>query len=112
MNKKTSTLLDNIYTNITQSTNSITSGVFKTTYSDHYSIFCITDLIRNSKTNKYMQKRHFSNKNVSIFNKNIKSYNWNYIYSTDKYEHIFKDFHNDIKNIFLDSFPLKTIKIG
>ena len=36
----TSTLLDNIYSNVTQITNTIHSGVIKTDYSDHYSIFC------------------------------------------------------------------------
>ena len=41
----TSTMLDNIYSNVTQITNTIHSGVFKTDYSDHYSIFCVTDLV-------------------------------------------------------------------
>ena len=37
-NKKrgTSTLLDNIYTNVTQTPNSIQSSIFKTNISDHY----------------------------------------------------------------------------
>ena len=37
----TLTLLDNIYTNVTQTPNSIQSGIFKTNLSDYYSIFCI-----------------------------------------------------------------------
>ena len=43
----TSLLLDNIYTNVTHTTNDIKSGLFKTQISDHYSIFCITDLVIN-----------------------------------------------------------------
>ena len=40
----TSSLLDNIYTNVTHTTSNIKRGLFKTKISDHYSIFCITDL--------------------------------------------------------------------
>ena len=43
----TSSLLDNIYTNVTHTTNDIKSGLFKTQISDPYSIFCITDLVIN-----------------------------------------------------------------
>ena len=48
----TSTLLDNIYSNVTQITNTIHSGVFKTDYSDHYSIFCVTDLVIRTRNTK------------------------------------------------------------
>ena len=40
-----SSLLDNIYTNVTHTANDIKSGLSKTQISDHYSIFCITDLV-------------------------------------------------------------------
>ena len=49
----TSTLLDYIYSNVTQITNTIHRGVFRTEYSDHYSIFSVTDLVirtRNKQT--------------------------------------------------------------
>ena len=45
--RRTSSLLDNIYTNVTHTANDIKSGLFKTQISDHYSIFCITDLVIN-----------------------------------------------------------------
>ena len=47
-------LLDNIYTNVTQITNNINNGVLKTDYSDHYSIFCVTDLVINAQNNKFV----------------------------------------------------------
>ena len=47
----TSSLLDNIYTNVTHTTNDIKSGLFKTQISDHHSIFCITDLVINIQKN-------------------------------------------------------------
>ena len=55
----TYSLLDNIYTNVTQITNTINSGVFKTDYSDHYSIFCVTDLVISAQKNKFVNKRDF-----------------------------------------------------
>ena len=58
--KGTYTLLDNIYTNVTQITNTINSGVFKTDYSDHYSIFCVLDLVISGQKNKFVNKRDFS----------------------------------------------------
>ena len=63
----TSTMLDNIYSNVTQITNTIHSGVFKTDYSDHYSILCVTDLVIRSRNTKFINKRDFSQKNVSNF---------------------------------------------
>ena len=56
----TSTMLDNIYSNVTQITNTIHSGVFKTYYSDHYSIFCVTDLVIRTRNTKFINKRDFS----------------------------------------------------
>ena len=62
----TYSLLDNIYTNVTQITNTINSGVFKTDYSDHYSIFCVTDLVISAKKNTFVNKRAFSQKIFQI----------------------------------------------
>ena len=55
VDKKSGTysLLDNIYTNVTQISNTINSGVFKTDYSEHYSIFCVTDLVISTQKNKF-----------------------------------------------------------
>ena len=63
----TSSLLDNIYTNVTHTTSDIKSGLFKTKISDHYSIFCITDLAIKMKTTTFMKKRDFNNTNKSIY---------------------------------------------
>ena len=61
----TSTLLDNIYSNVTQITNTIHSGVFKNDYSDHYSIVCITHLVIRTRNTKFINKRDFSQQNIS-----------------------------------------------
>ena len=54
----TSSLLDNIYTIVTHTTNDIKSGLFKTQISDHYSIFCITYLVINIQKT-FLKKQDF-----------------------------------------------------
>ena len=56
--RKTSSLLDNIYTNINHTTSDIKSGLFKTKISDHYIIFCITYLGIKMKTTTFMKKNN------------------------------------------------------
>ena len=110
----TYTLLDNIYTNLTQITNTINSGVFKTDYSDHYSIFCVTDLVISSQKNKFVNKRDFSQKNISNFNKTLNKYEWDQIYSNN-HQNIISNFQSVFSNYFMNNFPrlLKfNIKIG
>ena len=58
----TSTLLDNIYSNVTQITNHIHRGIFKTDYSDHYAIFSVSDLVMRTLNTKCINKRDFSQK--------------------------------------------------
>ena len=62
----TSSLLDNIYTNVTHTTNDIKSGLLKTQILDHYSIFCITDLVINIQKKTFLMKGDFNNKNETI----------------------------------------------
>ena len=41
-----SSIIDNIYTNVSKT---LVNGIFKTDFSDHYSIFCVTDLVKPLK---------------------------------------------------------------
>ena len=107
----TSTLIDNIYTNVGQLTNNIKSGLFKTSCSDHYPIFCITDLMIKKQSSKYITRREFNNKNISTFNKSLKKISWDTILS-DTFQNSFSSFQNTFCHSFLHSFPMKTIKIG
>ena len=68
--RRTSSLLYNIYTNVTHTANDI-KWTFKTQISDHYSIFCITDLVINIQKTTFMKKRDFNNKNKSLYKKNV-----------------------------------------
>ena len=54
---------------IPQVTLKVDSLKLRSLISDHYSIFCITDLAIKMKTTSFMKKRHFNNKNKSIYKK-------------------------------------------
>ena len=103
-------MLDNIYSNVTQITNTIHSGVFKTDYSDHYSIFCVTDLVIRTRNTKFINKRDFSQKNVSNFKKALDKYNWQSLPS-NSCQTSFSHFQNIFSECFMNNFPNKNTKI-
>ena len=103
----TYTLLDNIYTKVAQITNTINSGVFKTDYSDHYSIFCVTDLVISAQYNKIANKRDFFY--ISTFNKALNKYDWDKIYYNN-FQNTFYNFQNMFSKCFMINLPMKTTK--
>ena len=107
----TSSLLDNIYTNVTHTTNYIKSGLFKTQISDHYSIFCITDLVINIQKTTFLKKRDFNNKNTSIYKKTLAKINWEKYFVTN-FETSFSIFYTKFMDTFQNCFPEKNVKIG
>ena len=111
--RRTSSLLDNIYTNVTHTANDIKSGLFKTQISDHYSIFCITDLVINIQKTTFMKKRDFNNKNKSLYKKTLAKINWDKYFGTNfETSFSFSTFYTKFINTFQDCFPEKTVKIG
>ena len=110
--RESSTLLDNIYTNVTPNANSIKSGVFKTDISDHYSIFCITDFVTmGTRKKEFRTKRDFSKKNISNFRKSLKKIDWNHL-TSENFQTSFSSFYRKFCDIFKYNFPERTIKIG
>ena len=63
--KYKSSLLDNIYTNFS---NIAVSGILKTEFSDHYSLFCITKEAKKNDSKVSHIKREFAEENISNFN--------------------------------------------
>ena len=52
-----SSIIDNIYTNVSKT---LVNGIFKTDFSDHYSIFCVTELTKLLAKNIPVIKREFN----------------------------------------------------
>ena len=105
------TLIDNIYTNVTQSSDICHGGILETQFSDHYSILAITDFTFNIKKERTICKRDFSNKNKSQLRKKLKLQDWTYIYNIDSSPLAFSYFHNQFRYIFEECFPEKYTKI-
>ena len=101
-------IIDNIFTN---SPNIKRSGILKTEFSDHYSLFCITDLNRRVIKTKEVVKRELSAPNFRKCSKILKITDWDPVYNLGDFEHSFKFFHDTILTILDDSFPIKNVKL-
>ena len=60
---ESSSLLDNAYTNIAQCGGICSSGILTTDFSDHYSIFSITNFTLDKDKPVFIRKREFSDSN-------------------------------------------------
>ena len=101
-------IIDNIFTN---SPNIIRSGILKTDFSDHYSLFCITDLNGRVIKTKEVTKRELSDPNFKKCSEILKTTDWDPVHKLDNFEQSFKFFHNTILTILDDSFPTKNVKL-
>ena len=67
------TLIDNIYTNISDCYNICISGVLKFfSQSDHYPIFTTRNIVKTIKSKIQRSRRNHSIKNISLFKKTYK----------------------------------------
>ena len=112
--KQSSTLLDNIYTNIPDCYETGSSGVLRfLTQSDHYPIFTVRKNLLPSEQIKYITKRIHNQQNIALFRKHLKSSNWITlgIYQIKPISQLFTIFMDTIQQYFNVSFPLEKTKI-
>ena len=112
--KQSSTLLDNIYTNIPDCYETGSSGVLRfLTQSDHYPIFTVRNNELPSEQIKYITKRIHNQQNIALFRKHLKSSNWTTlgIYQIKPISKLFTIFMDTIQQYFNVSFPLEKTKI-
>ena len=101
-------IIDNIFTN---SPNIIRSAILKTEFSDHCSLFCITDLNRRVIKTKKIVKRELSAPNFRKCSEILKATDWDPVYKLGDFEHSSKFFHDTILTILEDSFPIKNVNL-
>lgn len=102
-------LLDNIYSN--KNSSCFTSGILLNDMSDHYPVFC---LLRNSNLitkDKFIQKRDYSYKNISVFKKKLRQTNWMDIFTEPDGNIAFTSFINIFNKMYNSIFPLQSIRI-
>ena len=105
-------LLDNIYTNVTHSGDICTSGVMKTDFSDHYSIFTFSNHKITPNITKAITRREFSERNKAKFCKALHNTSWDLLYSIEDAHDAFEYFHSVIQDLFEENFPPHNIKLN
>ena len=94
-------LHDNIYTNVTHSGDICTSGVMKTDFSDHYSIFTFSNHKITPNITKAITRREFSERNKAKFCKALHNTPWDLLYSIEDAHDAFEYFHSVIQDLYL-----------
>ena len=103
-----SSIIDNIYTNASKT---LVNGIFKTDFSDHYSIFCVTDLTKLLAKNKTVIKREFNANNIRKFNETLNQTDWGPVYNLEDINESYSYFQKKIDHALNLHFPLKTVEI-
>lgn len=99
-----SSLIDNIFTNVTESENSI-SGLLYSDISDHLPIFHIRQKEPSFVSRNSNYTRTINNKNISRFVNNIIDYQWKI--SNGSPDEAYNSFCKQFSNLYNDCFPVK-----
>ena len=86
-------------------------GYLKPDFSDHYSIFCVTDLVKHLKKNKTIIKREFNAHNIHKFNETLNQTNWSPVYNLEDFNESYSYFQKQFGYALNLHFPLKTVEI-
>ena len=103
-----SSIIDNIYTNVSKT---LVNGIFKTDFSDHYSIFCVTDLTKPLAKNKTVIKREFNANNIRQFNETLNQTDWGPVYNLEDFNESYSYFQKKFDHALNLHFPSKTVEI-
>ena len=110
--KDSSTLLDNIYSNVPNVYDSGTRGILHSMRcSDHLPIFTFRSISKTVAFEAYRKKRNCSKKNISRFRKILKANTWEDVYSQEDAQSAFTNFIDFIVRSFNECCPMETIKI-
>ena len=110
---ESSTILDNIYTTISDCYNSCNSSVFKfLTQSDHYPVFTIRKDDEPPKGKTHIMKLNHSYKNIASFKKCVNKINWNTFNNILSIKPEFTLFINIIVDLFKNVFRQKPLKLA
>ena len=80
---------------------------------DHYSVFNVIEVEEAIVESAYIEinKRMLKDENMSILSERIRSYEWKNIERLNNVEEAYKEFNDNLKLMFDESCPNKTIKI-
>ena len=107
---RTKTLIDNILTNNINELKDNMQGIMITDVSDHYPIFCLNWRMIAKKVEKYISCRSMNRRNYEKFISLITAFSWNDVYTKNDTNDAFSYFHNNLKVMSDQAFPIKKIK--
>ena len=109
---RSATLIDNIFSGGLFHTDKSFSGILYTDISDHFPIFHIDYSIKTSSEHSYIQRRIYSEHNISCFKQLLDSHDWSALYESSDPQTAYSTFHEAFSNMYNQAFPLKNIKVG
>ena len=111
--KTSSSLLDNMYSNVPSVYETGESGTLcRIRSSDHFPIFTVRTSTEPIKGPIQKQKRNFSIKNISKLKKIIKAMNWQNVYSQEDAQSAFLNFQRNIIESFNACCPIENVKVN
>ena len=110
--QRSATLIDNIFSNDTDSVEYTHSGILYTDISDHFPIFYIDYSCSIENVDSVVHRRVYSDENIAAFKTKLSEKNWNDVLSCDDVETAYSLFMKDFIDLYNESFPLKAFKKG
>ena len=104
---ESATLIDNVFTNITD--NVLKSGILVNDVSDHLSAFAISTLSTNTSSATKFYKRIINDDNIRKFQRHLRTIDWNVTCESNDVDDRFDYFMNHLTVAYNQCFPLKEI---
>jgi hypothetical protein len=110
----TATLIDNIFTNDIEVTNSSSNGIIYSDISDHLPVVHVHNFEKHKETplkNEYVLKRNINGSNTQSFTNTIKGLSWEAVTSNHDEIESCNNFFNIFSSTYEENFPLtKKVK--
>ena len=103
------TLIDNIFSNVPFDQSKI-SGIFYTDISDHFPVFNIDLTSKYEETTQTKYSRMITGRNIDRFCTKLANTDWNPVLENHNAQLSFSIFHEKLKELYDDSFPLTATK--
>ena len=100
------TLIDHMFTNNINSSNSTHQGILCTSISDHFSIFHIADIkIKSKIEDTYIIKRNINQNTANQFVSHVSQISWAAVMDSNDAQCAYTEFHKKLLNAYNQYFP-------
>ena len=105
---ESATISDHIYVNYAKHKSN--SGIIITDVSDHFGIFYLQDGSRKHRSNEMIEKRIYSDKNITKFRDHLREENFINVLETERAANSYDNFIDTFKSICDKAFPVTKCK--